>query len=104
MGETLVSCTQCSFVTLIVFYCSDGERQSAVVTKTFEVEYAPPPEVAPVDDEMGFQDDLERERSKVTCFCALQLLTPNKLYKKKKTLLVTKSVILLPYLQALSLN
>ncbi|KAK7477462.1 hypothetical protein BaRGS_00031286 [Batillaria attramentaria] len=43
----------------------DGERQSAVVTKTFEVDYAPPPEVAPVDDEMGFQDDLERERSKM---------------------------------------
>lgn len=43
----------------------DGERQSAVVTKQFEVEYSPPPEVAPVDDEMGFQDDLQRERSKM---------------------------------------
>lgn len=43
----------------------DGERQSAVVTKTFEVDYAPPPEVAPVDDELGFQDDLARERSKM---------------------------------------
>ena len=35
------------------------------MTKSFEVEYAPPPVVAPVDDDLHFQDDLERERSKV---------------------------------------
>ena len=57
----------------IVFHLScifrDGERQSAVVTKVFDVEYSPPPEVIPVDDDMHFQDDLERERSKVQLEC-----------------------------------
>ena len=53
------------FVSNMSCFFRDGERESAVVTKTFEVEYAPPPEVTPVDDDMHFQDDLERERSKV---------------------------------------
>ncbi|PVD25450.1 hypothetical protein C0Q70_13106 [Pomacea canaliculata] len=40
--------------------------------KTFEVEFAPPPEVLPVDDDMEFQNDLKRERSRVH-FIQMQL-------------------------------
>ncbi|XP_076464677.1 double zinc ribbon and ankyrin repeat-containing protein 1-like [Babylonia areolata] len=44
---------------------TEGERQSPVVTKTFEVQYSPPPEVPPYDDDREFQQDLEREKSKM---------------------------------------
>lgn len=55
----------------MLLFHSEGNRQSAVVTKTFEVEFAPPPEVLPVDDDMEFQNDLKRERSRV---CAVILV------------------------------
>ena len=43
------------------------------MTKNFEVEYSPPPVVSPVDDDMEFQEDLERDRSKVNMLCARDL-------------------------------
>ncbi|KAL8622872.1 hypothetical protein ACOMHN_026993 [Nucella lapillus] len=44
---------------------NEGERESPVVTKTFDVQYSPPPESAPFDDDMEFQQDLQREKSKM---------------------------------------
>ncbi|KAL8586295.1 hypothetical protein ACOMHN_058675 [Nucella lapillus] len=42
----------------------DGERESAVVTKTFEVEYVPPPPLDHPEDSGNFQNGLDREKSK----------------------------------------
>lgn len=41
----------------------DGLRESNVGTKIFEVEYVPSKEVAPVDDDLGFQEDLDKQNS-----------------------------------------
>lgn len=43
---------------------SDGLRESNVVTKIFEVEFAPAPTMPIVDDDLGFQDELDRSRAK----------------------------------------
>lgn len=41
-------------------------RESNIVTKVFEVEYiAQPPLTREDDDDLGFQEDLEREQSRV---------------------------------------
>ena len=54
-------CSYCNFLLL----CRNGERQSGVVTKGFDVNYAPLPEILPEDDDLGFQADLEHKKSKV---------------------------------------
>ena len=41
-------------------------RESNVVTKVFEVEFVAPPHLPPEDDDMEFQDDLQKERSMVS--------------------------------------
>ncbi|KAH3844481.1 double zinc ribbon and ankyrin repeat-containing protein 1-like [Dreissena polymorpha] len=41
----------------------DGMRESNVVTKVFEVDYVAPPVMPPEDDDMGFQDDLQKEKT-----------------------------------------
>ncbi|GFO03818.1 ankyrin repeat-containing protein c20orf12-like protein [Plakobranchus ocellatus] len=43
---------------------SDGLRESNVVTKIFEVDYIPPATLPYQDDELGFQNDLDRTRAK----------------------------------------
>ncbi|KAL5008801.1 hypothetical protein ScPMuIL_014382 [Solemya velum] len=44
----------------------DGMRESNIVTKVFEVEYiAQPPLTREDDDDLGFQEDLEREQSRL---------------------------------------
>ncbi|RUS85675.1 hypothetical protein EGW08_006551 [Elysia chlorotica] len=43
---------------------SDGLRESNVVTKIFEVEYIPPATLPYQDDDLGFQNDLDRSRAK----------------------------------------
>lgn len=43
----------------------DGMRESNVVTKVFEVEYVAPPELPPEDDDLEFQEDLEKEKTMV---------------------------------------
>lgn len=44
----------------------DGMRESNVVTKVFEVEYVTPPELPPEDDDLEFQEDLEKQKTMVT--------------------------------------
>lgn len=41
-------------------------RESNVVTKVFEVEYVTPPELPPEDDDLEFQEDLEKQKTMVT--------------------------------------
>lgn len=41
-------------------------RESNVVTKVFEVEFAPVPHSPPVDDDLGFQDDIDQEKTRVS--------------------------------------
>jgi hypothetical protein len=36
-----------------------------VVTKVFEVEFAPVPQSHPVDDDLGFQDEINQEQTRV---------------------------------------
>ncbi|XP_067682776.1 double zinc ribbon and ankyrin repeat-containing protein 1-like isoform X1 [Haliotis asinina] len=43
----------------------DGLRESSVVTKVFDVEYVPPPAMEPTDDDLGFQEQWEKEQSKL---------------------------------------
>ncbi|XP_059174678.1 double zinc ribbon and ankyrin repeat-containing protein 1-like [Physella acuta] len=43
---------------------SDGLRESNVVTKIFEVDYVPAPTMPIEDDDLGFQDELDRTRAK----------------------------------------
>ncbi|XP_055957137.1 double zinc ribbon and ankyrin repeat-containing protein 1 isoform X2 [Patella vulgata] len=43
----------------------DGMRESNVVTKTFDVDFVEPPPRPPEDDDLGFQYDLDLERSKI---------------------------------------
>ena len=40
-------------------------RESNVVTKVFEVEYVAAPEMPPIDDDLEFQEDLEKQRTMV---------------------------------------
>lgn len=40
-------------------------RESNVVTKVFEVEYVAPAVVDPEDDDLEFQEDLEKEKTMV---------------------------------------
>ena len=40
-------------------------RESNVVTKVFEVDYAPVPHSPPVDDDLGFQDEINKEQTRV---------------------------------------
>ncbi|XP_012946393.1 double zinc ribbon and ankyrin repeat-containing protein 1 [Aplysia californica] len=56
----------------------DGLRESNIVTKIFEVEYAPPPSMPVEDDDLGFQDDLDRSRARreVTRATSKLLTTP----------------------------
>ncbi|KAK3597887.1 hypothetical protein CHS0354_029470 [Potamilus streckersoni] len=56
----------------------DGVRESGVVTKIFEVEYAPPPSMAPEDDDLEFQDELAKERTKSSIKRAVKNLTSSK--------------------------
>lgn len=49
-----------------VCYCRDGMRESNVVTKVFEVEFAPVPRSHPVDDDLGFQDEINKEQTRVS--------------------------------------
>lgn len=51
--------------TFVFFFCSDGMRESNVVTKIFEVDYVPAPTMPIEDDDLGFQDELNRTRAKV---------------------------------------
>ena len=41
-------------------------RESNVGTKIFEVSFVPNKESAPVDDDLGFQEDLEKQNSTVS--------------------------------------
>lgn len=41
-------------------------RESNVVTKVFEVEFAPVPHSPPVDDDLGFQDEIDQEKTRVS--------------------------------------
>ncbi|KAL3873518.1 hypothetical protein ACJMK2_036625 [Sinanodonta woodiana] len=56
----------------------DGMRESSVVTKIFEVEYAPSPSMAPQDDDLEFQEDLVKERTKSSIKRAVKNLTSSK--------------------------
>lgn len=40
-------------------------RESNHVTKVFEVEFSPPPPLEPGDDDIGFQEDLDKEQTRV---------------------------------------
>ncbi|XP_055879639.1 double zinc ribbon and ankyrin repeat-containing protein 1-like isoform X2 [Biomphalaria glabrata] len=54
---------------------SDGLRESNVVTKIFEVDFVPTPALPTEDDDLGFQDDLERSRAKSEVLRAKTKLT-----------------------------
>lgn len=41
-------------------------RESNVVTKVFEVEFAPVPHSPLVDDDLGFQDEIDQEKTRVS--------------------------------------
>lgn len=43
----------------------DGMRESNVVTKVFDVEFAPVPHSPPVDDDLGFQDEIDQEKTRL---------------------------------------
>ncbi|KAK3092414.1 hypothetical protein FSP39_002533 [Pinctada imbricata] len=44
----------------------DGMRESNVVTKIFEVEFVPVPHTTPEDDDLGFQEEIDREKAKLS--------------------------------------
>ncbi|ESP01615.1 hypothetical protein LOTGIDRAFT_238231 [Lottia gigantea] len=56
----------------------DGMRESYVVTKTFDVDYVKPPILPPEDDDLGFQQDLNLERSKLQVKRAVSKVTTPK--------------------------
>lgn len=41
-------------------------RESNVVTKVFEVDYVAPPEMPTEDDDLEFQEDLEKQKTMVS--------------------------------------
>ncbi|KAJ8308223.1 hypothetical protein KUTeg_013097 [Tegillarca granosa] len=43
----------------------DGMRESNHVTKVFEVEFAPPPPLDPGDDDIGFQEEMDKEQTRI---------------------------------------
>jgi len=49
-------------------------RESNVVTKVFEVDFVAPPFEPPVDDDLEFQDELDKQKTMVTVL-ALQNFT-----------------------------
>ena len=43
-------------------------RESNVVTKIFEVEFVAVPHTMPEDDDLGFQEEIDKERSQVRLY------------------------------------
>ena len=53
---------------MFYFIFRDGIRESNIGTKIFEVGYVPSKEMAPVDDDLEFQEELEKQNSTVSIY------------------------------------